>query len=70
MAVIVPGRICYKTQGRDAGKKVIVLEVEGMFAKILRSDGKEKRSNIRHLFPTKEVVDVKKSKEELIKYIK
>ncbi len=70
MAAICPGRICYKTCGRDAGKKVIVLNIEGIYAKILQSDGKEKKSNIRHLFPTKEVIDVKKPKEELVKYIK
>ncbi|MCD6478399.1 MAG: 50S ribosomal protein L14e [Candidatus Diapherotrites archaeon] len=71
MAAIEPGRICYKTAGRDAGKRVVVVEVEGVFATVVGKDGKKKKCNIRHLFPTKERIEIKnKSVEEILKSLK
>jgi len=70
MAAIEPGRICYKTAGRDAGKKVVVIEVSDMFATVVGKDKKKKKYNLRHLFPTKEKVEIKnKSVEEILKEI-
>jgi len=71
MAAIEPGRICYKTKGRDAGKKLVVTAVEGSFATVIGSNGKNEKCNIRHLFPTKSKVEIKnKSVEEIVKSIK
>ncbi len=67
MAAIEPGRVCYKTRGRDAGRKVVVLEVSGCFATVVKRSGKKERCNIRHLFPLREKLDAKMPLEELIK---
>lgn len=67
MAAIEPGRVCYKTRGREAGKKVIVLELQDIYATIVGKNGKKERCNIRHLFPLKEKIDVNVPLEELIK---
>ncbi|MEM4662600.1 MAG: 50S ribosomal protein L14e [Candidatus Diapherotrites archaeon] len=68
---IEPGRICYKTRGRKAGEKVVVIEVEGNFAHIIGKRNKKERCNIRHLFPSKEKIDIKnKSQEEIVKMLK
>lgn len=55
------GRICIKTAGKDAGKKVVVVDaMDGNFVLI---DGpvKRKRCNIAHLEPTSQKVDLKKN---------
>lgn len=63
------GRICMKIAGKDAGKKVVVVDVlEGNFVTI---DGpvKRKRCNISHLEPLEEIVSLKKnaSHDEVLK---
>lgn len=53
------GRVCYKTTGRDAGKKVVIVEsakngfaiVEGLYTK-------KGKCNINHLLPTTETVSL------------
>lgn len=58
-AIFTTGRVCYKTTGRDAGKKVVVVEnakdgfamVEGMFTK-------KGKCNVNHLLPTTETVSL------------
>lgn len=57
--VYTSGRICYKTTGRDAGKKVVIVEsakngfalVEGMYTK-------KGKCNVNHLLPTAEMVSL------------
>ncbi len=57
--VYTKGRVCYKTTGRDAGKKVIIIEdakngfamVEGMYTK-------KGKCNVNHLLPTTNVLSV------------
>lgn len=61
MSLLETGRVCVKMQGRNAGQKVVVLElkdgkavVEGVFVK-------RKACNIHHLYPTEQKVHVSKS---------
>ncbi len=51
------GRVCYKTHGRDAGSKVIVVEkaTKG-FAIVEGPQTKKGRVNIAHLMPTTQKV--------------
>ncbi|RLG70187.1 MAG: 50S ribosomal protein L14e [Candidatus Iainarchaeum archaeon] len=67
MAAIEPGRVCYKTRGREAGKKVVVLELQNLYATVVGKGGKKEKCNIRHLFPLKEKIDVNVPVEEIIK---
>ncbi len=55
------GRICLKIAGKDAGKKVVVVDVlEGNFV-MIDGDVKRKRCNIAHLEPLEESVPLKKN---------
>jgi len=63
MPAIEPGRVCFLARGRNAGKKVVIAEIQkGSIATVFRN-GKKSKCNIRHLFPTKETVDPKSLKE-------
>ncbi|MEM4598344.1 MAG: 50S ribosomal protein L14e [Candidatus Diapherotrites archaeon] len=67
---IEKGRICYKSKGRNAGEKVVVIDVSKDGAEIIYKSGKKEKCNIRHLFPTAEKVDIKnKSVEEIVKMV-
>ncbi len=69
-AIFTTGRICYKTTGRDAGKKIVIVEnakngfaiVEGLFTK-------KGKVNINHLLPTSETISLSAnySREDLKK---
>lgn len=58
-AIFTTGRVCYKTTGRDAGKKIVIVEnaksgfatVEGLFTK-------KGKVNVNHLLPTTEMVSL------------
>lgn len=57
--IYTTGRVCYKTTGRDAGKKIVIVEnakngfvqVEGLFTK-------KGKCNVNHLLPTTHVVSL------------
>ena len=70
MEILVKGRICIQRTGRTAGEKVIIISLNKKenTAIILKKNGKEKKVNIRHLFPTKTIVN-SEDKKELIKKI-
>jgi large subunit ribosomal protein L14e len=74
MAIMEAGRICIKTTGKEAGKKIVVIKTEGKENKaVIEGIGiKRKNCNIRHLFPTKEKINIteKTSKEEILKALK
>ena len=74
MSGIETGAVCYKTRGKDAGKKAVVLEVDGktLTAMIDGVGLKKKKCNMRHLFFTGEKIDVKKGAkhEEIIEALK
>ena len=55
------GRVCMKIAGKDAGKKVVVVDVlEGNFV-MIDGQAKRKRCNIAHLEPLEDVVSLKKN---------
>ncbi len=64
--MITPGMVCIKLAGRDAGKKCVVLKVDGDRAEVL-GVRKNRLVNLKHLIPTEEKVDSKISREELLK---
>jgi large subunit ribosomal protein L14e len=74
MAGLEEGTVCIKTRGKEAGRKVVVLEfnkktglaiIEGPYVK-------RRKCNLKHLLPLQKKIPVKKGmkKEELAKLIK
>lgn len=77
MPAIEVGRICVKIVGREAGKKCIIVEVvDKNFALITGpkavSGIKRRRSNINHLEPTNEKIEIKRgaTDEEITEVLK
>ncbi len=61
MAGIEIGTVCIKTTGRNAGQKVVVVELEkDGFVVVEGPAVKRKRCNPMHLFITPEKINVKK----------
>jgi len=65
MTSIEVGRICIKLSGRDAGKKCVIVDViDKNFALItgpkIVTGVRRRRTNVDHLEPTKESVELKK----------
>ncbi len=60
------GTVCIKTKGREAGKKVVVVDFDAkaQFAVIDGPKIKRRRCNLRHLFPTKEKIEITKSSDK------
>lgn len=54
------GNVCIKTKGRKTGQKVVVVGFEKGFALIQGTFGKQKKCNVRHLFPTGKMIHVTK----------
>ena len=81
MNVMSVGRVCYKTKGRNAGNRVVVVG-DAKSNEVIIKDGKSvQKCNIRHLFPTKQtesvqeislsdLTDLKKEKEKTEKSAK
>lgn len=67
MAAIEVGRVCYLLRGRNAGRKAVIVEIDKGTTVTVFRDGKKEKCNIRHLFPTRTIVDVKKLKKETAK---
>lgn len=57
---IVPGRVAIPRAGRDRGRPMLVLRVEGEYAYLadgkLRRVEKPKKKKLRHLLPQKELL--------------
>ncbi|MBN1159729.1 MAG: 50S ribosomal protein L14e [Candidatus Diapherotrites archaeon] len=68
------GRICLKTAGRHAGKKVVIVSEleENKFVTIDGKGIKRKRCNVAHLEPLNETLNVTKSTshDEITKMMK
>ncbi|TFH26491.1 MAG: 50S ribosomal protein L14e, partial [Promethearchaeota archaeon] len=61
MAVFEVGRVAIKTLGREAGYYCTVVEViDHNFVLIEGLKVRRRRSNVRHLAPTPEKLDIKK----------
>jgi len=55
---MVPGRVCVKITGRDAGSKVVIVKVlDDVYVEVVDRRGKHSKVNKRHLMPTERVVD-------------
>lgn len=55
------GRVCVKLAGRDAGKKCVVVDVLDFPYVLVDGETRRRKTNIRHLLPTEETLDVKKA---------
>jgi len=65
MPSIEVGRICVKLSGREAGRKCVIVDVvDKNFVLVTGpkkfSGGKRRRTNVKHLEPTGESLEVKK----------
>ncbi len=65
MPSVEVGRICVKLNGREAGRKCVIVDViDKNFVLITGpkkySGVKRRRTNVKHLEPTEESIDVKK----------
>lgn len=68
MKAIDIGRVCVILKGRHAGEKCVIIKLNkenNVF--VFTSKGKEKKVNIRHLFPLKKIVTVMENKKDLMK---
>ena len=77
MPAIEVGRICVKTVGREAGKKCVLVDiVDKNFVLITGpkavSDIKRRRTNINHIEPTSEKIDINRgaTDEEITEALK
>jgi large subunit ribosomal protein L14e len=72
MAIMDIGRVCVKTAGREAGRKVAVVDVEKEFVVIEGVNVRRRRCSTAHLFPTKEKIGIKKGAkhEEIVRLLK
>ena len=72
MPVFEVGRIAVKTLGREAGQHCVVVDIiDKNYVLIDGINIRRRRSNVNHLFPTKDKLDIKKgiSKEDLKKAV-
>ncbi len=74
MASVEVGRVCVKLSGREAGQKCVIVDViDKNFVLISGPKNltgvKRRRTNLKHLEPTSETIDIKKgaSDEEVAK---
>ncbi len=73
MSAIQVGRICVKIQGREAGKRCVIVEViDESFVLVTGpkavSGVKRRRANVKHLQPLEDLLQISKgaSEEEII----
>ena len=73
MSAIQVGRICVKMQGREAGKRCVIVEViDESFVLVpgpkAVSGVKRRRANVKHLQPLEDILQISKgaSEEEII----
>ncbi len=74
MSGIETGAVCYKTTGKNAGKKAVVIEVDRKkLTALIDGPGMKKRKcNLRHLFFTGSKIEIKKGTkhEDLVEALK
>jgi large subunit ribosomal protein L14e len=77
VTAIEVGRICFKTYGREAGKKCVIVEViDKNFVLITGPKGinkvKRRKANVNHIEPTQEKIEIKHgaADEEIIEALK
>ena len=74
MPAIEVGRVCYKTMGREAGRKCVIVDVIDENTVLITGPKqltgvKRRRANIKHLVPLEQTVKINKgaSDEEVLK---
>ncbi len=55
------GRLCVKTAGREAGSKVIIVDIIDKNFVLIDGQVKRKKCNISHLEPLPQVIKIKKN---------
>ncbi len=67
--VLEIGRVCVKLNGREAGRKCVVVDIIDQNFVIIDGDVKRRRVNIKHLEPTNIVLNIQKGAktEDVIK---
>lgn len=74
MPGITVGTVCIKTRGREAGKKVVIvdLDTKNQFVVIDGPEVKRRKCNLRHLFPTSQTIEITKStdKKKILELLK
>ena len=73
MSAIQVGRICVKTQGRETGKKCVIVDIiDESFVLVtgpkVVSGVKRRRANVKHLQPLEDLLQISKgaSEEEIV----
>jgi large subunit ribosomal protein L14e len=73
VSAIQVGRICVKTQGRETGKKCVIVDViDESFVLVTGpkavSGVKRRRANVKHLQPLEDLIQISKgaSEEEIV----
>ncbi|MFH0936160.1 MAG: 50S ribosomal protein L14e [Candidatus Woesearchaeota archaeon] len=61
MKMFEVGRLCVKTAGREAGLKVIIVDIIDKNFVLIDGQVKRKKCNISHLEPLPQVIKIKKN---------
>ena len=56
-----PGRICVKLAGRDARKKLVIVDVKDENTVLVDGEVRRRPCNVKHLEPLDQVVDIEKN---------
>ncbi len=72
MALLETGTVCVQKKGRNAGKRVVVLELQKSRAVVEGLDRKRRKCNVTHLHPTSQKIPINKnaSKEDVHQALK
>jgi len=56
------GRVCIKTQGREAGKKCVIVDLSDRnYVMVMGTGVKRRRCNMEHLTPLDETVNIQRN---------
>ncbi|MFC1803973.1 50S ribosomal protein L14e [Thermoproteota archaeon] len=62
MVTIDIGRVCKKTQGREKGKKCVIIDViDRSYVMVAGPDVKRRRVNMDHIIPLDETVNIQRN---------
>jgi large subunit ribosomal protein L14e len=68
MPAIEVGRVCIKIAGRESGEKCVIVEIiDDKFVEVVGKTIKNRRCNIKHLEPVKQVIEIKSDDVEAVK---
>ena len=72
MVIFTIGRVCYKSNGRDAGTRVVLVENAKDGFVMVEGLRKKRKCNVQHLIPTKKMVKLPSSytKKEIMALLK